>query len=177
MKNSPATTWPSQSSRERNRKASGFPGALKTFTIEAMVQDRKAIQAGTSHFLGQNFAHASGIKFLSRAGAQEFAWTTSWGVSTRLVGTLIMTHGDDDGMIVPPRIAPTHVVILPVCPKPESREAVLAAAESLRALLAASLIPWKPCASRSGCPGHWWRSQKLGVDQEGRADPGRVGAA
>ncbi len=114
-----------------------FPGAVKTFTIEAMVQDRKAIQAGTSHFLGQNFSRASGIRFLSRQGAQELAWTTSWGVSTRLIGTVIMTHADDDGMIIPPRIAPAHVVILPICPKPETRDAVLAAAEALRKRLAA----------------------------------------
>jgi prolyl-tRNA synthetase len=108
-----------------------FPGAVRTLTIEAMVQDRKAIQAGTSHFLGQNFAKASGIQFLSRGNAQEFAWTTSWGVSTRLVGTAIMAHADDDGMIVPPRLAPTHVVVLPITPKPETRDAVLAAANAL----------------------------------------------
>ena len=86
-----------------------FPGAVQTLCIEAMVQDRKAIQAGTSHFLGQNFSKASGIKFQSREGREEFAWTTSWGVSTRLIGTLIMAHADDDGMVIPPRIAPTHV--------------------------------------------------------------------
>ena len=108
-----------------------FPGAVRTLTIEAMVQDRKAIQAGTSHFLGQNFAKASGIQFLSRQNTQEFAWTTSWGVSTRLIGTAIMAHADDDGMIVPPRLAPTHAVILPITPKPETRDAVLAAAASL----------------------------------------------
>src|SRR4030095_11278847 len=89
-----------------------FPGAAQTLCIEAMVQDRKAIQAGTSHFLGQNFSRASGIRFLSRENKEELAWTTSWGVSTRLVGTLIMMHADDDGMVVPPRLAPTHVVIL-----------------------------------------------------------------
>ena len=109
-----------------------FPGAVTTLCIEAMVQDKKAIQAGTSHFLGQNFAKASGIQFVSRDNKQELAWTTSWGVSTRLVGTVIMAHADDDGMIVPPRIAPTHVVILPIIPKPETREAVLAAARELR---------------------------------------------
>ncbi|HEX4085040.1 MAG TPA: proline--tRNA ligase [Chthoniobacteraceae bacterium] len=114
-----------------------FPGAERTLTIEAMVQDRKAIQAGTSHFLGQNFAKASGIQFLSRDNTQEYAWTTSWGVSTRLVGTAIMAHADDDGMIVPPRIAPSHVVILPITPKPETRDAVLAAAASLAAALRA----------------------------------------
>ncbi len=112
-----------------------FPGAVQTLCIEAMVQDRKAIQAGTSHFLGQNFAKASGIQFLSRNNTQEFAWTTSWGVSTRLIGTVIMGHSDDDGLVLPPRIAPAHVVILPVIPKPETREAVLAAVEKLAAEL------------------------------------------
>src|SRR5258708_24052553 len=98
-----------------------------------MVQDRKAIQAGTSHFLGQNFAKASGIKFQSREGREEFAWTTSWGVSTRLIGTIIMAHADDDGLVLPPRVAPAQIVILPVTPKPDSREAVFAAAENLAA--------------------------------------------
>ena len=108
-----------------------FPGAVQTLCIEAMMQDRKALQAGTSHFLGQNFAKSSGIRFLSRDNKEELAWTTSWGVSTRLVGALIMVHADDDGMIVPPRLAPTHVVILPIIPKPEVREAVLRAAREL----------------------------------------------
>src|SRR5688572_30021353 len=90
-----------------------FPGAVKTLCIEAMVQDRKAIQAGTSHFLGQNFSKAAGIKFSARDGKEENVWTTSWGVSTRLVGTVIMAHGDDDGLVLPPRIAPLHVVIIP----------------------------------------------------------------
>ena len=114
-----------------------FPGAVSTLCIEAMVQDRKAIQAGTSHFLGQNFAKASGIQFVSRENKQEFAWTTSWGSSTRLVGTLIMTHADDDGMVIPPRIAPSQIVILPVTPKPETRDAVLEAARKLAAELRA----------------------------------------
>jgi prolyl-tRNA synthetase len=108
-----------------------FPGAVQTLCIEAMMQDRKALQAGTSHFLGQNFAKSSGIKFLSRDNKEELAWTSSWGVSTRLVGMLIMVHADDDGMIVPPRMAPTQVVILPVIPKPEVREAVLKGAREL----------------------------------------------
>src|SRR6478735_7334091 len=114
-----------------------FPGALQTLCIEAMVQDRKAIQAGTSHFLGQNFAKASGIQFVSRENKQEFAWTTSWGVSTRLIGTVIMAHGDDDGLILPPRVAPAHVVILPVTPKPDLRVAVLEACDRLAAELRA----------------------------------------
>jgi prolyl-tRNA synthetase len=112
-----------------------FPGAVKTLSIEAMVQDRKAIQAGTSHFLGQNFARASNIQFQSRAGTQEFAWTTSWGVTTRLIGTLVMMHADDDGMIVPPRIAPAHVAILPVTPRPDSRAPVIEAGTRLQAQL------------------------------------------
>jgi prolyl-tRNA synthetase len=112
-----------------------FPGAVQTLCIEAMVQDRKAIQAGTSHFLGQNFARASGIQFHSRAGTQEYGWTTSWGMTTRLIGTVIMAHGDDDGLVLPPRIAPTHVVVLPITPKEETRDRVLEAAENLAAEL------------------------------------------
>ena len=90
-----------------------FPGAIKTLCIEAMMQDGKALQAGTSHFLGQNFSKASNIKFQNREGKNEFAWTTSWGVSTRLIGGLIMTHADDDGMIMPPKLSPNHIVIIP----------------------------------------------------------------
>jgi prolyl-tRNA synthetase len=108
-----------------------FPGAVHTLSIEALVQDRKAIQAGTSHFLGQNFSRSSGIQFQTRDGKQEFAWTTSWGVSTRLVGTLVMIHADDDGLVLPPRIAPTHVVILPITPKEETRAQVWEAADKL----------------------------------------------
>src|SRR5258705_8390073 len=91
-----------------------FPGAIQTLSIEAMVQDRRAIQAGTSHFLGQNFARASGIQFQNREGKQEFGWTTSWGASARLVGVVVMMHSDDDGAVLPPRIAPTQVVIVPI---------------------------------------------------------------
>ena len=91
-----------------------FPGAVDTYTIEAMMQDRKALQAGTSHFLGQNFAKTAGIQFLNKEGVQETAWTTSWGVSTRMIGGLIMTHSDDNGLVIPPKIAPVHVVLLPI---------------------------------------------------------------
>jgi prolyl-tRNA synthetase len=102
-----------------------FPGAVETLTLEAMVQDRKAIQAGTSHFLGQNFAKASGIQFQNREGKQEFGWTTSWGMTTRMVGTVVMMHSDDDGLVLPPRIAPTQIVILPITPKEDTRAKVL----------------------------------------------------
>ncbi len=121
-----------------------FPGAVTTYCIEAMMQDRKALQAGTSHFLGQNFAKASGIKFLDQAGKTEFAWTTSWGVSTRLIGGLIMAHGDDDGLILPPKVAPTHVVILPVLHKEETRAKVLEYCQKLRAELRATRYEDQP---------------------------------
>jgi len=103
-----------------------FPGAVNTFCIEAMMQDRKALQAGTSHFLGQNFAKSSNIQFQSRDGGLEYAWTTSWGVSSRLIGGMIMIHGDDNGMIMPPRLAPSHVALLPVYRKEEEKKPVLA---------------------------------------------------
>lgn len=108
-----------------------FPGAVDTYTIEALMQDRKALQAGTSHFLGQNFAKASEIKYLSAAGKEEFAWTTSWGVSTRLIGGLIMTHSDDNGFVAPPRIAPLHVVIIPIYRNDEEKAQVLEYVRSL----------------------------------------------
>ena len=108
-----------------------FPGADRTLCIEAMVQDKKAIQAGTSHFLGQNFSKASDISFAGRDGSKQFGWTTSWGVSTRLVGTLIMAHGDDDGIKLPPMVAPTQVVILPIVPKEENRDSVMTAVYKL----------------------------------------------
>ncbi len=108
-----------------------FPGAVETLTLEAMVQDRKAIQAGTSHFLGQNFAKASGIQFQNREGKQEFGWTTSWGMTTRMVGTVVMMHSDDDGLVLPPRVAPTQIVILPITPKEDTRGKVLETCEAL----------------------------------------------
>ena len=114
-----------------------FPGAVSTYSIEAMMQDRKALQAGTSHFLGQNFAKAQEIKFQSEAGQLEYAWTTSWGVSTRLIGGLIMTHSDDDGLVLPPKLAPAHVVILPIYKTPEERAKVLPFCEGLKKDLAA----------------------------------------
>ena len=109
-----------------------FPGAVETLSIEAMMQDRKALQAGTSHFLGQNFSRAQEIMFQAENGEREYAWTTSWGVSTRLVGALIMSHSDDDGLVVPPRLAPSQIVILPIYRDDSQRAEVLKYVESLR---------------------------------------------
>ncbi len=109
-----------------------FPGALDTYTIEAMMQDKKALQSGTSHFLGQNFAKAMDIRFQDEKGEDSLAWTTSWGVSTRLVGGLIMCHSDDDGLILPPRLAPKHVVIMPIYRKEAEKSKVLEYCESLK---------------------------------------------
>ena len=123
----------------RGPKTAGerFPGAVDTYCIEAMMQSRMALQAGTSHFLGQNFAKASGIEFQTKQETREFAWTTSWGVSTRLIGGLIMTHADDDGLVLPPRLAPAHVAILPVFRGDDTKAKVMeyidALAKELRA--------------------------------------------
>jgi prolyl-tRNA synthetase len=108
-----------------------FPGAIYTLCIEAMMQDRRALQAGTSHFLGQNFAKAFDVQFQNQAGEREYAWATSWGLSTRMVGALIMSHSDDQGLVLPPRLAPIHVAIVPIFRKPEERDAVIAAARKL----------------------------------------------
>jgi prolyl-tRNA synthetase len=110
-----------------------FPGAVYTLCIEALMQDGKALQAGTSHFLGQNFAKAFDVTFQNQQGQREHAWATSWGVSTRLVGGLIMTHSDDQGLVVPPRLAPLHAVIVPIFKTPQERSAVLEAAQKLAA--------------------------------------------
>jgi prolyl-tRNA synthetase len=100
----------------KGRKSEGerFPGALDTYCIEAMMQDGKALQAGTSHFLGQNFAKAFNVQFATKEGKLEYVWGTSWGVSTRLMGALIMAHSDDDGLVLPPKLAPIHVVVVPI---------------------------------------------------------------
>lgn len=103
-----------------------FAGAEETFCIEAMMQDGKALQAGTSHFLAQNFAKAFDVKFLNKENKLEYVWATSWGVSTRLMGALIMSHSDDNGLVLPPKIAPIEVVIVPIYKTDEQRETVLA---------------------------------------------------
>ncbi len=121
-----------------------FPGAVDTLTIEAMMQDRKALQAGTSHFLGQNFAKAQDIMYLDQNGERVHAWTTSWGVSTRLIGGLIMTHSDDDGLILPPKLAPAHVVIIPITFKADDPDAVLDYCYKLRDELKAQTYDGQP---------------------------------
>ena len=117
-----------------------FAGAVETYCIEALMQDGKALQAGTSHFLGQNFAKAFDVKFQDKDGDLKYVWATSWGVSTRLIGGLIMTHSDDDGLIIPPRIAPWQVVIVPIYRKDDEREAVLEYASSIKKELAGAGI-------------------------------------
>ncbi|HJR40702.1 MAG TPA: proline--tRNA ligase [Gemmatimonadaceae bacterium] len=115
----------------RKTESERFAGALRTYAIEAMMQDKKALQAGTSHNLGQNFARAFDLRFQSESGGMEYAWNTSWGVSTRLIGGLVMTHGDDKGLRVPPLLAPTEVVIVPIWRTDEERAMVLEAADRI----------------------------------------------
>lgn len=117
----------------KGRKSEGerFPGAVDTYCIEAMMQDGKALQAGTSHFLGQNFADAFDVQFTNKEGKLEKVWGTSWGVSTRLMGALIMAHSDDDGLIIPPKLAPIHVVIIPIFKSEEELNKVSVKAEEI----------------------------------------------
>jgi prolyl-tRNA synthetase len=112
-------------------KSERFPGAVNTYTIEAMMQDKKALQGGTSHYLGQNFAKAFNIKFLNAQGSEEYVHTTSWGVTTRLIGSLVMMHSDDDGLILPPKVAPTHIVILPLIRSEQDRTKIMEYCEGL----------------------------------------------
>jgi prolyl-tRNA synthetase len=115
-----------------------FAGAVDTYCIEAMMQDGKALQAGTSHFLGQNFAKAFDVKFATRDGGQEHVWATSWGVSTRLMGALIMTHSDDAGLVLPPKLAPIEVVLVPIYKGPEQMGEIVAALKGIAAELKAA---------------------------------------
>lgn len=112
-----------------------FAGAVDTLCIEAMMQDGKALQAGTSHFLGQNFAKAFDVKFTNKEGVSDYVWATSWGVSTRLMGALIMAHGDDHGLVLPPALAPIHVVMVPIFKKDEERKAIVAKMEQIKSRL------------------------------------------
>ncbi len=120
-----------------------FAGALDTYCIEALMQDGKALQAGTSHFLGQNFAKAFDVKFTGKDGKQDYVWATSWGVSTRLIGALIMAHSDDEGLVLPPKLAPIQVVIVPIYNSEESFEAISAKVNELMPKLRAKGISVK----------------------------------
>ena len=112
-----------------------FAGAIDTLTIEAMMQDGKALQAGTSHFLGQNFAKSFDVTFTNKEGKQEYVWATSWGVSTRLMGALIMAHGDDNGLVLPPRLAPIQVVMVPIFKTDEEHDAIIARFNTIKEAL------------------------------------------
>jgi prolyl-tRNA synthetase len=125
----------------RKTESEKFAGALRTYACEAMMQDNKALQAGTSHNLGQNFAKAFDLKFQTEAGGTEFAWNTSWGVSTRMVGGLVMTHGDDIGLRVPPKLAPTELVIVPIYRADDQRAQVMAVANGIRTELSQGATP------------------------------------
>ena len=120
-----------------------FAGAIETYCIEALMQDGKALQSGTSHFLGQNFAKAFDVKFVNKENEQEYAWATSWGVSTRLMGALIMAHSDDQGLVLPPKLAPIQVVIIPIYRSPEDLATITAKVEPIVAELKAAGISVK----------------------------------
>ena len=124
----------------RKSESERFAGADQTYSIEAMMGDGKALQAGTSHNLGQNFAKAFDIRYLDKAGELQYCWTTSWGLSTRFIGAIIMVHGDDKGLVLPPRLAPIQVVIIPIFRTDEERALVMEAAQRVRAELVAANI-------------------------------------
>ena len=138
-----------------------FAGALDTYTIEAMMQDGKALQSGTSHFLGQNFAKAFDVTYLNKENKPEYVWAVSWGVSTRLIGALIMTHSDDNGLVLPPRVAPIQVVIIPIANKPEQQEQVNAAVQPIIEELRAKGISVKYDNSENKRPGFKFADYEL----------------
>ena len=117
--------------RGEKTESERFPGAVNTYTIEAMTQDRKALQSGTSHFLGQNFSKSCGIQFRNMEGNQEYGWTTSWGSTTRLIGAMIMAHSDDDGLVLPPHVASAHLAIIPIIHSDETRTKIMSYCDEL----------------------------------------------
>jgi prolyl-tRNA synthetase len=124
----------------RKSESERFAGADQTYSIEAMMGDGKALQAGTSHNLGQNFAKAFDIRYLDKTGELQYCWTTSWGLSTRFIGAIIMVHGDDKGLVLPPRLAPIQVVIIPIFRTDEEKASVMETAQRVRAELVAANI-------------------------------------
>jgi prolyl-tRNA synthetase len=137
----------------RKSESEKFAGAVTSYTIEAMMGNKWALQSGTSHFLGQNFAQAFDIKYLDENNQLQYAWTTSWGLSTRMVGAIIMAHGDDQGLILPPVLAPYQVVIVPIWREEEEKSAVLAAVESIKEALADAGIRLQVDAREGQTPG------------------------
>ncbi len=138
-----------------------FAGALDTLSIEAMMQDGKALQSGTSHFLGQNFAKAFDVKFLNKEGKQEFVWASSWGVSTRLMGALIMAHSDDKGLVLPPKLAPIHVVIVPIYKNNDELEKISTAVKIITTELKAKGISVKYDSNDNNRPGFKFAEYEL----------------
>ena len=137
----------------RKSDSERFAGADQTFSIEAMMGDGKALQAGTSHNLGQNFAKAFEIRYLDKGGVLQHCWTTSWGLSTRFIGAIIMVHGDDQGLILPPRLAPYQLVIVPICKTDEEKASVLETARRLHKELVAAGIRVKMDEREGMSPG------------------------
>lgn len=140
-----------------------FPGALSTLTIEAMMQDGKALQSATSHYMGENFAKAIGIKYQNREGSESYAHTTSWGLSTRTIGAMIMVHGDDDGMIMPPRVAPYPVGIIPIIKDDADKDKILSYCDDLVLKLKAVGIRARTDSSDARTPDKMWGMIKKGV--------------
>ena len=138
-----------------------FAGAVDTYCIEALMQDGKALQAGTSHFLGQNFAKAFEVKFSDKSNQLEYVWATSWGVSTRLIGGLVMAHSDDDGLVLPPRIAPLQVVIVPIYKGEERKDRLDARGKELAAELKAAGISVKFDDNDNNRPGFKFAEYEL----------------
>jgi len=148
----------------RKTDSERFAGALRTYACEALMQDNRALQAGTSHNLGQNFARQFDLRFQTETGMEEYAWNTSWGVSTRLVGGLVMTHGDDAGLVLPPRLAPIQVVIVPIYRTDDERGRVLQKADEVEALLRQSNIRAKVDARDNLKPGSkYYEWERKGV--------------
>jgi prolyl-tRNA synthetase len=148
----------------RKSESEKFPGALHTYTLEALMQDNRALQAGTSHNLGQNFSKQFDLKFQAESGDWEYAWNTSWGVTTRLVGALVMVHGDDNGIVLPPKLAPTQVVLTPIWKSDEQRATVLEKAEAVAAQLRGAGIRVHVDARETMSPGaKFWEWERKGV--------------
>lgn len=153
----------------RKSRNETFAGAARTYTIEAMMGDRRALQAGTSHNLGQNFARAFDTQYLDEEGKLQHVWQTSWGMSTRMVGGIIMTHGDNTGLMLPPRVAPVQVVVVPIWRKEEEKAAVLAAAQSVAATLSGGGVRVKVDASEQRTPGwkyNFWEMKGVPIRLE-----------